>query len=293
MVPSGLVLRNFRAKWHFLRAQRAFQLAPLRTSLRLVSWRIRCLLGQAATIDLRRWRVRIFLPPDWRGVGKLIYTLRDFYEPELAYLEKLLSPGQVFVDAGANFGIYTAMASRIVGSAGQVICFEPSSRAFPILQHNIAINRFNNVLAFPIALTDKTGRAQLYHHPAVGSDALSKDSTFDPDAYAQEVETESLDDALGRTAVDQVHVIKMDVQGAEELALRGAREIILSTRPVIMFEFHPQGALSLGLEPHGAWNLLAAFGYDFLNVGQGGTATRLTCPPSTIANIVAIHRSST
>lgn len=287
---TGSLLRNFQAKWRFLSVQRAFRQAPVRTSARLASWRIRCLLGQAATIRLHRWAVRMFLPPIWRGVAKLIYTLRDDYEPELAYLEQFLSPGKVFVDAGANFGIYALMASKKVGPAGQVICFEPSARAFPVLQHNIAINGLKNVLACPAALTDRAGRARLYHHSAVGSDALAKDSTFDPNAYAQEIDTDSLDSMLARASLG-VDVIKMDVQGAEELALRGAREVILSTHPVIMFEFHPEGALSLGLEPHGAWNLLAAFGYDFLNIGQRGTATRLTSPPSTIANIVAIHRS--
>ena len=81
------------------------------------------------------------------------------------------------------------------------------------------------------------------------------------------------------------------MQGAEELVLRGASEIVTSIRPVIMFEFHPEGAISLGLEPDGAWNLLHGLGYDFFGVRQQGGVTRLLFPPSTIANIVAIHRS--
>ena len=285
------MLRNLKAKWTFLAGQQAFHLAPVRTTARLASWRTRCLLRKPATIQLRRWGVQMFLPPDWRGVGKLIYAFRDYYEPELAYLEKLLSPGRVFVDAGANFGIYTAMASKAVGEAGRVISFEPSTRAFPVLRRNIAINDFKNVLAFPVAPTDKPGRAQLYHHFAVGSDALAKDSSFDPHAYAQEIETESLDNVLRRTATERVDVIKMDVQGAEELAIRGANEIIRSMHPVIMFEYHPEGALSLGLDPNGAWNFLHRHGYEFVGVGQEGASNRLLSPPDTIANVVAIHES--
>ena len=97
----------------------------------------------------------MFLPPYWKGVAKLIYAFRDYYEPELTFLESLLSPGKVFVDAGANFGIYTAMASKTVGEAGRVISFEPSARAFPVLRHNIALNGFRNVQAFPMALGDQ------------------------------------------------------------------------------------------------------------------------------------------
>lgn len=285
------LLRNLGAKWNFLSTQQAFHLAPVHTTLRLATWRIRCLLEKAATVDLRRWGVRMFLPPYWRGVAKLIYAFRDHYEPELAYLERILSPGKIFVDAGANFGIYTAMASKTVGEGGRVISFEPSARAFPVLRHNIAINGFKNVQAFPIALAEKPGKARLYHHSAVGSDALAKDSTFDPDAYAEEIETESLDNVLRQTQLERVDVIKMDVQGAEELAMRGANEIIISARPVIMFEFHPEGAISLGLKPEGAWNFLKGLGYDFFGVGQHGRATQMLTPPTTIANVVAIHRS--
>jgi FkbM family methyltransferase len=178
-----------------------------------------------------------------------------------------------------------------VGQAGRVISFEPSTRAFPVLQRNIAINGFKNVLAFPVALTDRPGRARLYHHAAVGCDALAKDDSFAPDAYAQDIDAESLDNVLRRTSIERVDVIKMDIQGAEELAMRGANETIASMHPVIMFEYHPAGAISLGLEPDGAWRFLKCWDYEFLNIRQDGTATRLLSPPETIANIVAIHRS--
>jgi FkbM family methyltransferase len=230
------------------------------------------------------------LPPNWRGVAKLIYAFRDHYEPELLYLERVLSPGKVFVDAGANFGIYTLLASKIVGEAGRVISFEPSSRVFPVLQRNIALNGFKNVLAFHVALTDKPGRARLYYHAAVGCDSLGKDASFEQDARAEDVSTESLDNVLKQSSVGRVDVIKMDVQGAEELALRGAIEIVTSTRPVVIFELFPEGAASLGLSPNGAWNFLEGHGYEFFIVDERGTVSRLLSPPPTVANVLAIHR---
>ena len=79
----------------------------------------------------------MFLPAKWQGIGRLIFTLREHYEPELAYLEKVLSAGKTFVDVGASFGIYTVAASRMVGDTGRVLAFEPSVQSFPILQKNI------------------------------------------------------------------------------------------------------------------------------------------------------------
>jgi len=268
----------------------AFRMAPMRTTLRLASWRTRCLFRKTATVHLRRSGVQMILPPNWRGVGKLIYAFRDYYEPELLYLERVLSPGKVFVDAGANFGIYTLLASKIVGEAGRVISFEPSSRVFPVLRRNITLNGFKNVLAFPIALTDKPGRARLYYHSAVGCDSLGKDASFEPDAHAEEIGTESLDTVLKQTSVGRVDVIKMDVQGAEELALRGANEIVSSMRPIVIFEFFPEGAISLGLSPNGPWDVLEGHGYEFFIVDERGAVARLLSPPPAIANILAIHR---
>ena len=284
------LVRGFKARWDFLSMHPAFRGAPMQTTLRLASWRTRCLLRTAATVHLRRSGVRMFLPPNWRGVAKLIYAFRDDYEPELLYLERVLSPGKVFVDAGANFGIYTLLASKIVGEAGRVISFEPSSRVFPVLRRNISLNGFRNVLALPLALTDKPGRARLYYHSAVGCDSLGKDASFEQDAHTEEIVTESLDNVLKHTSVGRVDVIKMDVQGAEELALRGAKEIVASTRPVVIFEFFPEGAASLGLSPNGTWNFLEGCGYEFFIVDERGTASRLLSPPPTIANVLAIHR---
>ena len=284
------LVSGFKGKWDFLSMHPAFRMAPMRTTLRLASWRTRCLFRKTATVHLRRSGVQMILPPNWRGVGKLIYAFRDYYEPELLYLERVLSPGKVFVDAGANFGIYTLLASKIVGEAGRVISFEPSSRVFPVLRRNITLNGFKNVLAFPIALTDKPGRARLYYHSAVGCDSLGKDASFEPDAHAEEIGTESLDTVLEQTSVGRVDVIKMDVQGAEELALRGANESVSSMRPIVIFEFFPEGAISLGLSPNGPWDFLEGHGYEFFIVDDRGAVSRLLSPPPAIANILAVHR---
>jgi FkbM family methyltransferase len=284
------LVHGLKGKWDFLSAQQAFRLAPIQTTLRLASWRTRCLLRTAATVHLRRSGVRMVLPPNWRGVGKLIYAFRDYYEPELLYLEKVLSPGKVFVDAGANFGIYTLLASKIVGEAGRVISFEPSPRVFPVLRRNIALNGFKNVSALQVALTDKKGRAPLYYHAAVGCDSLAKDASFENDAHAEQIDTESLDNVIRQTSVGRVDVIKMDVQGAEELALRGASEIVASMRPVVIFEVFPEGAASLGLSPTGTWSFLESHDYEFFIIDGLGTVSRLKSPPPAIANVLAIHR---
>jgi FkbM family methyltransferase len=254
---------------------------------------MRCLLRWPAVATLRRWNVKMFLPAHWLGVPKLIFTFRDYYEPELPLLEKILSPGETFVDAGANIGIYTLVASKIVGDAGRVIAFEPSAQSFPVLQRNIALNDLKNVVTFPFALAERSGQARLYRGPNPGLNSLGNDPCWkqrDPSwkEGAEEIATEQLDRVLQRAAVDRVDVVKLDVQGAEELVLRGAMKNISSTRPLIIFEIFPEGTVPIGLAPFGAWELLQSIGYKFFLVTRG--AFRPIMSPPEGGNVVAVPK---
>jgi FkbM family methyltransferase len=286
-------LRLLWGKWKYLTAQEAYFRDPVGTVTRLLAWRMRCLLRWPAIATLRRWNVRMFLPAHWWGVPKLIFTYRDYYEPELPYLEKFLSPGGTFVDAGANIGIYTLVASKIVGDTGRVIAFEPSAQSFPVLQRNIALNGMNNIGAFPFALAQTSGQALLYRGPnpglnSLGNDPVWKEKNPSWKEETEEVATEQLDQVLQRASINHVDVLKMDVQGAEELVLRGAMKSVCSARPLIIFEIFPEGATPIGLSPFGAWELLQSIGYAFFAV-QRGALHHITSPLAG-GNVVAVPR---
>src|SRR5271155_4630281 len=111
-------LKHLEEQWKYLKAQDSFRQAPLLTASRLISWRVRCMLQKPAIINLREWDARMFLQPEWRGMAKLVFAFRERYEPELSYLKMILAPGNTFIDVGANIGIYTLAASKIVGETG-------------------------------------------------------------------------------------------------------------------------------------------------------------------------------
>src|SRR5258706_12505611 len=118
----------------------------------------------------------MFFPAQRKGFGKFIFAFREYYEPELAYLEKVLSPGKIFIDVGANFGVYTLVASKLAGAAGRVIAIEPTPQSFARFRQNIALNQFSNVGAFQVGLKQTRGKAWLYH----GFDAVGKSLGMDP-----------------------------------------------------------------------------------------------------------------
>src|ERR1043166_3085196 len=169
-----------------------------------------------------------------------IYT--DRAEREL--LRQILAPGAVGVDAGANIGVYSQFLSRCVGAEGIVYSFEPSPDNFRRLQ--AATAHLGNVRANRAAVGDHTGQSKLY---------LSDDLNVDHRAYATHedsrrvisIEMIALDDYFKRG--ETVNLIKLDVQGYELHALRGAQRV-LSENPGIklLFEFWPYGLKQAGSE---------------------------------------------
>ena len=282
-------LKKAREMWQFLKTQEAFRRAPVLTLFRSASWYWRCVLRMATVLELPRWKVRMFFPAQRKGFGKFIYAFREYYEPELAYLEKVLSPGKVFIDVGANFGVYTLVASKLVGTSGRVIAFEPTAQSFAILRQNIALNHFANVRAFQFALAQRRGKAWLYHGWDPVGNSLGKDPLCGNEG--EEVQTEALDKLLEEKGIDRVHAIKIDVEGAEELVLRGAIRCLTTHRPIVIFEFNPGCAARLGLSPCGARDLLESLGYEFVLLGDCARSNNPEARP-TYFNIVAIPKQS-
>jgi FkbM family methyltransferase len=229
----------------------------------------------------------MFLPARWRGIEKLIFVLRENYEAELIFLERALSPGKTFVDVGANLGIYALAASKIVGPSGRVIAFEPSQQTFFLLNGNVAMNNSTNVQIYPAAISDKAGEALLYHGADPGQNSLGRDPALEPEG--EQVMTESLDNALSAASVERVDLIKMDVEGAEELVVRGANKVITSHRPTIILEINQEASARLGLSPRGAWDQLQSLGYKFFSV-RGNAVDEAKSLPN-LGNVVAIYSS--
>ena len=81
--------------------------------------------------------------------------MRDWAEPELHYLNQLVSERGAFIDCGANIGIYTVRGAGIVGSNGKVISVEPAAVSFQRLKRNIDLNKFAQVALVNKAISDR------------------------------------------------------------------------------------------------------------------------------------------
>jgi FkbM family methyltransferase len=284
-VNAGSVWRRIR----FLLGHEAFRKSPITYSRRLIAWKAHCLLRTSAVVRMPEFGIKLFVPPVWRGTAKTIYVFRAAYEPELHVLTRFVSSGHVFVDVGANYGIYTAIASRLAGPAGRVISFEPATRAYAVLERNVGIGQMKNVSTFRLALSNQRGEMVLRVRDDPSMNAIARaphtGEVFEP------IRTSTLDVELVRENIRRVHMVKLDVEGAEELVLRGGASTLRTSRPVVLFEINAEAARALDLRPEGAWEMLREYGYRFFQLDR---RRRMVEMKTVLAggNVVGIHRSS-
>lgn len=284
---TAMSLSTLRDQWDYLKSQPGFQKSPIRVVVNLLRWRCRTWVGRPVQVRLPQQQLTLWLPPEWHGAAKLLYVFRDDYEPDLVVLRNFLNPGGVMVDVGANYGIFSLNAARLVGKTGRVLAFEPAQGNFSILEKNLALNDATQVHAFRMALSDKPGTLRLYHDPDPTRNSLAPGS--DAQDF-EEVDVKTLDTIVNANAVAKIDFIKIDVEGADELVCRGAVETLRRYLPPVFFENNSESAVRMGLKAGGTAVFLAELGYTFYQC-EGERLIKLTASTPPGGNILALHSS--
>lgn len=278
--------RKFQEQWSFLSAHPVFRTDAPGVLRRLAQWRILTALRRPCHVAIDRWNLLLEVPAQWRGPGKVLFLFREHYDDQLVHLGVFLATGDVFIDVGANLGIYALAASRLVGPTGSVLAIEPASETFARLERNIERNDAAHVTPLHLAIADHHGTLDLNMHiddsrislRLPGADSAGRDS--------ERVAVRTLDAVLSANHIDHVDVIKIDVEGAEELVFRGAIESIRRWHPTILFEVNGPAATAMGLDTNYPFTCLREHGYVISTMSPDGTLQPvLTSPP--VANYVA------
>jgi FkbM family methyltransferase len=154
-------------------------------------------------------------------IQSYIYWLGRFEPRESAVVRNLLQRGDWVIDAGANIGWFSLLASSIIGTSGKVFAFEPFGTTAEHLSRNLALNGASNVELHTIALSDSRGKAKL---TMTESDNIGTASLFAAHSDKGEiVDTGRLDEIVPKR---RFKLLKIDVEGAEPKVLRGAEKLL-------------------------------------------------------------------
>lgn len=208
------------------------------------------------------------------------------YEPQdTALVQKLLGPEMTFVDVGANWGYYTLLAAHLVGQRGRVVSFEPDPRLFPLLMENIEYNGLANVSALQVAAADKAGALILSGYDTNGdnyglSRLVEREQT---NATSFQVQARSIDIVLNELELDYIDLLKMDIEGAEDMALQGMIDGLSRHRfRRVLLELHPTMLGERGVKPQSILDLMSSMGYNGWWIDFSPTVTRKAAYASSI-----------
>lgn len=189
--------------------------------------------------------VKMFLDVKDPGVSRTLAIKGEREKDQVFVVRRELKPGMTVLDVGANIGSYALLEASLVGPNGKIYAIEPAPQNFALLQKNIALNQFENIIeTHQVGASNQSGKGTFYVH------AASNLHTFHPQKYREFAEVE--DNYKETIDIDVVHIsaflegkrpvdfIRMDIEGYEVEVIEGLLDTIRQGQhtPMILFEVH-------------------------------------------------------
>jgi FkbM family methyltransferase len=197
-------------------------------------------------------------------VAEFLAVQRFFEKTELALVAAYLKPGMTVVDIGANIGVYSIVAGKVLGNTGKVWAFEPSLDSFERLEKNLRLNECARVRTARVALGRQPDTVlKLTSDPGFGDayrylTSTNLDSRHDPEL----VPATTLDLFSLQNGIRSAAFLKIDVEGGEFGVFQGAEDFLRSSSDAcIMFESEPDWCKRAGCRQQDSFELLRRLGF--------------------------------
>jgi FkbM family methyltransferase len=214
-----------------------------------------------------------------------------WYEPEIAEVfNRAIQPGDTVFDVGANVGIFSILAARLVGPDGCVVGFEPAADNLERFAVNLALNDLKNVIVVDQPAGDRITSVTFY----LNSDNDGGHSLWDPGNHPWHplsrtnfqpvvMTATTIDAEVARRSLAPPRLIKIDAEGAEHLVLAGAVELLREYEiPYIIAELNEIALTQMGSSQAALRGFMAGLGYDTFLLYQDGSLPKLVPRGTTI-----------
>ena len=230
--------------------------------------------------DLHSLRYRFDLDKYSQRIFHGFFSKGHLYEPDLSmFVIRALKKGDVFVDVGAHIGVFSILASKLVGPDGLVIAVEAEPENVDDLMRHVEMNACRNITVRNAVLSDRSGPTTFYTNADndgghclwdPGRHAYNRKSAANPEPRT--VEAETLDSIIGDIKPPAIKILKMDTEGAEHLIITGGMETLATYDiPFILSEMNDFGLQQLGSSQQAYRSAMKEIGYDmFLMDDKGG-----------------------
>lgn len=194
---------------------------------------------------------------------------------ELRFLWQFLEPGMVFFDVGAYHGIFSLVAAKRLGSQGRIVAFEPSERERLRFLLHMRWNGVTGIALEPYAVGSSCEILKFFTVVSgfTTMNSLRKPPIEDPLCEVS-VEAISLDRFFEERRITRLDVLKIDVEGGEIEALRGASRVLTVTRPILICEMLDWVSQAWGHAAREIPAFLGQYEYDWFDFRDDGTLFR-------------------
>ena len=189
------------------------------------------------------------------------YYESDYESGNYNFLKEQVKPGMHIIDVGAHLGLFSSVSAQLTGPEGKIVCFEPTPGTFKLLQQTLKLNHCSNVTAVQAAISKKEGSATFYvgNTDANNSNSLVKNKA-ESEISGYEVKLTTIDKAVQQYQLSP-SLIKIDAEGAEMDALRGAVRTIKDHMPMLILGLHPAAIVANGDSLKEIWDLVKEANY--------------------------------
>ena len=242
------------------------------------------IISKTPLIHIVNRMIKLTIPKELNiAEGKILLNQQDVavsgmlalgaFEPyQMALFRQIVKPGMTVIDIGANIGLYSVIAGRLVGDNGKVFSFEPENKNYEFLSNNIKANNLKNVLLNKTAISNEKSTKNLFlFSENTGSYSLVDNRKTN---ISIPVQTDTLDNILKQQSINRVDVIKMDIEGAEYMAFEGMLQIISnSTNLTMMIEFFPNAIKRFNKDPLQFLNKIKSLGFKISEINEDNKTT--------------------
>lgn len=213
------------------------------------------------------------------GMYHQLYFLGEYEKAISNIASRLIGPGDTCIDVGANIGWYATLMAQLCGRDGKVHAFEPVPRTFRELETNVNLSNFkDNITINKNALGDHRERISIRVPKGEPSGHASLASKSDGNDESFECEMLTLDDYLADHSVGNVNFVKVDIEGAEMMFLKGASRLFTQpVPPLILMEMALEQSKHFGYLPNDLIKYISSRGkYAFFRVDErSGTLVQI------------------
>lgn len=258
----------------------------LHTLFRIVWWKINQLMFKFPVVVELMKGIKYIAYPNSSFGGLVVYTRLPEYH-EMNYFYNLIDSTDIVIDVGVHMGDYSLLAASKITS-GKVLSFEPSKEALRVFRENILINKYENrIEVYPVVASDKQGSVSFVDSniSEVSHISFSLKSTKNKN----KVKSLPVDSIIQSQGISKIKVVKIDVEGAELLVLRGLEKSLTKHLIKNIIVEVNSDCINYGYAPTDTFEYLKKFGYKLYFFNKQGKLKNLMSFPlnKKYVNIIA------